>query len=259
MQHPFDELRADAEAAPVEGWDFSWLDGRATEERPSWSYSTMATERVGQDVQAVLDVQTGGGEVFEEILTRSGASAGRIAATESWPPNLERATARLAHLGAVVTEAADGGTLPFGDASFDLVLSRHPTRWSWPEIARVLTPGGTHLAQHVGAGSNHALTEFFLGPTAIGEARRPERAIAEATAAGLEVRDLRRQSLRVEFFDVGAVVYFLRKVIWTVPDFSTERYRERLRDLHRHIDSEGPFMCHAERFLIEAVRPTAAD
>lgn len=32
----FDDLIAIGEAADVTGWDFSWLDGRATEERPPW-------------------------------------------------------------------------------------------------------------------------------------------------------------------------------------------------------------------------------
>jgi hypothetical protein len=35
-QPTFDELVAEGEAVPTEGWDFSWFDGRATEERPSW-------------------------------------------------------------------------------------------------------------------------------------------------------------------------------------------------------------------------------
>lgn len=31
----FDDLVAEADAVDVSGWDFSWLDGRATEQRPS--------------------------------------------------------------------------------------------------------------------------------------------------------------------------------------------------------------------------------
>ncbi|MGH3302872.1 MAG: SAM-dependent methyltransferase, partial [Streptosporangiaceae bacterium] len=30
------ELVAEGAAVPVEGWDFSWFEGRATEERPAW-------------------------------------------------------------------------------------------------------------------------------------------------------------------------------------------------------------------------------
>src|SRR3984885_630592 len=56
----FDDLLAEAEAQPVEGWDFSWFNGRATEERPSWGYARMMAERMGR-AGAALDIQTGCG------------------------------------------------------------------------------------------------------------------------------------------------------------------------------------------------------
>jgi hypothetical protein len=56
----------------------------------------------------------------------------------------------------------------------------------------------------------------------------------------------------VTFSDVGAVVYFLRKVMWTVPGFTAGAYRERLARLHEHIQAEGSFVCHAQRFLVGA-------
>jgi hypothetical protein len=113
-----------------------------------------------------------------------------------------------------------------------------------------------YLAQHVGAGSNRELSEFLMGPQPVGTRRSPERAVDDARAAGLSVLDLRTATLRVEFFDIGAVVYFLRLVVWTVPDFSVETYRERLSDLHRLIQRQGSFVSHARRFLIEAVKPS---
>ncbi len=67
--------------------------------------------------------------------------------------------------------------------------------------------------------------------------------------------DLRQARLRAEFGDVAAVVHFLRKVVWTVPGFTVDRYRRRLADLHGSIVDTGPFVAHAERFLIEARRP----
>jgi hypothetical protein len=66
------------------------------------------------------------------------------------------------------------------------------------------------------------------------------------------VTDLREASLRTVFDDVGAVVYFLRKVLWTVPGFTVAGYREPLRRLHDKIQADGPFVAHAQRFLIEA-------
>lgn len=62
MTRAFDDLVAEAQAASVQGWDFSWLDGRASEERPSWGYARMMGERMAV-ASAALDIQTGGGEV----------------------------------------------------------------------------------------------------------------------------------------------------------------------------------------------------
>jgi SAM-dependent methyltransferase len=249
----FDALVAEAETAGVDGWGFAWLDGRATEERPSWGYARLLADRIGT-AHAVLDVQTGGAEVFAEALDRASARPATVAATDSWPPNLAIAARNLAAPGGSVVAVADAGPLPFRAATFDLVCSRHPVVTPWSEIGRVLAPGGHYVAQHVGSGSNRELTDFMMGPQPVSGARTTARARADAAAAGLEVIDLREETMRVEFFDVGAVVWFLRKVIWTVPDFSVERYRARLVAMHEHIGREGSFVSRAPRFLIDAVR-----
>ncbi len=79
-----------------------------------------------------------------------------------------------------------------------------------------------------------------------------ETVLAMIEAAGLAVVDVREESLRTVFYDVGAVVHFLRKVVWIVPDFTVDRYRQRLAELHDRIQLEGSFVAHAQRFLIEA-------
>lgn len=246
----FEELLAEGESVPVEGWDFSWFDGRATEERPPWGYAQLMAERMAK-ASAALDVQTGGGEVLASI----GQAPPTLAATESWPPNVEVATRNLASLGATVVAVEDDAPLPFSDGSFDLVVSRHPTVTLWDEIGRVLKPGGTYLSQQIGAASNHDLSAAMIGPFEPSDARSVRRHTAGAEAAGLAVVDVREQQLRVEFFDIAAVVVFLRKVIWTVPDFSVDRYRGQLAELHDHIRREGSFVCHSTRFLVEARKP----
>ena len=249
----FEDLVAEGEAEPTEGWDFSWLEGRATEQRPSWGYSRSLTSRVGR-AAAVLDLQTGGGEVFAEVLGNARVPA-VVAATEAWVPNVALARRRLDPFGAQVAQVADDAVLPFGDESFGLVASRHPTVVVWAEIARVLRRGGTYFSQQVGSGSNRELTDFMMGPQPVSGRRSPELARSEAQRVGLDVVDLRRESLEVRFFDVAAVVYFLRKVVWTVPGFAVDRYRDRLAAMHREIERRGPFVAHAQRFLIEARRP----
>ncbi|SDM75985.1 methyltransferase domain-containing protein [Actinacidiphila guanduensis] len=255
MGRSFDDLVAEADAVSVAGWDFSWLDGRASEERPPWGYQRLLGERLG-GVAAALDVQTGGGEVLAGVP----AFPALMAATESWPPNVAKATALLHPRGAVVVADPDEPPLPFGDAAFDLVSSRHPVTVWWQEIARVLRPGGSYLAQHVGPASAVEVVEFFLGPQpgAQRSGRHPDVARKGAADAGLEVVDLRTARLRMEFHDVGAMVYFLRKVIWMVPDFSVVRYRDRLRDLHELIERQGPFVAHSTRYLIGARKPAVS-
>jgi hypothetical protein len=119
----------------------------------------------------------------------------------------------------------------------------------------VLRPGGTYFAQHVGPDSAREVYEFFLGPQPGPGGRDPEKERAGAEAAGLQIVGQRLERLRMEFFDIGAVVYFLRKVIWIVPGFTVELYRERLLDLHRRIDAEGVFVAHSTRVLVEARKP----
>ena len=50
----FDDLVAEAAAVDVSGWDFSWLGGRATEERPPWGYARLLAARLAQ-VASALD------------------------------------------------------------------------------------------------------------------------------------------------------------------------------------------------------------
>jgi SAM-dependent methyltransferase len=251
VSRSFDELVAEAEAAPMEGWDFSWLAGRATEERPSWDYRRMMGDRLAA-AAAALDVETGGGEVLAGVPRLPPA----MAATESWPPNLARATRLLHPRGVVVVATGEEPPLPFADDAFDLVTSRHPAAPWWNEIRRVLRPGGAYFAQHVGPATAGELTEWFLGPQPEGRhSRDPAVERAEAVAAGLEVVDMRAERLRMEFYDVGAVVWFLRKVIWTVPGFTVDGHRDRLRALDERIRREGPFVAHATRTLVDARKP----
>ena len=251
MGRSFDELVAEAEAAPIGGWDFSWLDGRATEERPSWGYARRLAERAARATRLV-DLQSGGGELLAELEDRPPL----LVATEGWLPNVAVAARRLHPLGTHVVAADDRrAAVPLRDAMFDLVSSRHPITAHWSEIARILEPGGTYLSQQVGMASMHEVSEWFLGPFEPATGRDPEQARRGAEAVGLEVVDLKTATLRAELFDIGAVVYYLRLVVWIVPDFSVDRYRDRLRALHDRIERDGPFVAHATRFLIEARKP----
>src|SRR5580698_701628 len=154
MPRTFDDLIAEASAAPVDGWDFSWLDGRANEERPSWGYQRLMSQRLAT-VSAALDIDTGGGEV----LAGAEKFPPTMVATESWPPNAALATQLLHPRGVVVVQTRDEAVLPFADAAFNLVSSRHAIDVRWNEIARVLRAGGTYFAQQIGPATMSELVE----------------------------------------------------------------------------------------------------
>lgn len=248
---PYGELVQEASEADVTGWDFGWLEGRATEERPPWGFSRLLADRLAV-ADSALDIDTGGGEVVNEAaqLPR------RMAVTESWPPNAQRARELLGPRGVRVVETPQDDLLPFPDATFDLVSARHPVMPNWREVHRVLRPGGHYFAQHVGPSSAFELIEFFLGPLSEEDrmGRHPDRECAAARAVGLAVDTLLTARCRMEFFDVGAVVWILRKCVWWVPDFTIARYDEQLRALDVHMRAGHPFVAHSTRHLIDARR-----
>lgn len=242
------DLIAEAGTVDVSGWDFSWFEGRAREERPEWGYHKLMAERLAT-ASASLDVQTGGGEVL------AGASRypPTAVATEAWPPNLVKATQLLHPRGVAVVAAAEQPPWPFADSAFDLVTSRHPATVWWDEIARVLRPGGVYFAQHVGAESMFELATRFV--EVLPKHRRARRADIEAERAqnaGLQIVNLRTARTRVEFYDIAAVVVFLRKVVWTVPGFDIVKHDAALRTLDAQIRQDGVFVAHSARTLIEA-------
>ena len=156
----FDELVAEAAAADVTVWGFDWINGRATENRPPWGYAKLLADRLGQ-VESALDIDTGGGEVLAEAAT----FPPRMVATEAWPPNAQQTRGLLGPRGVQVIQIVQDAPLPLPDESFELVTARHPVRPDWEETRRVLAPGGSYFAQHVGPASAFELIEHFLHQT----------------------------------------------------------------------------------------------
>ena len=77
----FDDLIAEAMAAPMNGWDFSWLDGRATEARPSWHFRERVAARAAH-ATALLDIECGDGKLLDSLPYRPARTGGR----EACPP-----------------------------------------------------------------------------------------------------------------------------------------------------------------------------
>lgn len=215
------------EREPFSGWDFSHLAGRWHEEHPPWSYDDIARSLLRRS-GAVLDLGTGGGE---RLAAMADAFPARVVATEGHPPNVEIARRRLAPLGVEVVGTGTGTELPFPEGSFDLVLDRH-TAFDAAEVARVLRPGGTFLTQQVDGRNFADLIERFGASPQFPDVTL-DRLSEQLGHAGFTIEDARDHTLATRFDDVGALVYYLRAVPWTVPEFSVARYRRELLALRR--------------------------
>ena len=243
---------SDEESQPFRGWDFAHLRRRYSEQKPPWSYDALARD-VLRGSRTAVDLGTGGGEVLAQLAD---SFSGRVVATEAHRPNWAVARERLAPAGvSVVAYAADETTsvLPFGDATFDAVLDRHEA-YDAREVARVLAPGGAFLTQQVD-GRSHADLLGWFGTEPHWPGVTVDRLAADLVGAGLDIELARSWWGTISFFDVGALVYYLRAIPWEVPDFSVERFRPELLGLQRRLDEGGALRFDEGRFVIRARKP----
>jgi SAM-dependent methyltransferase len=255
----FEELASEALDAPFSGWDFSWLAGRSTAGTLPWSYRREVARRAAA-ARTMLDMGTGGGERLSRLSPRPRLTV----ATEAWPPNVAVAAARLSPVGIPVVQdegapdntgqgGNDRGRLPFRDGVFALVTSRHEA-FRAAEVSRVLAPGGTFVTQQVDFHSYDDLCKL----AGLEVPRQPGSwlplARQQVEDAGLAVDTAVCGEQRLEFHDIGAVVYYLRVVSWAIPHYSLDTCAARLRAAH-----EAPHMwpvpVRQRRFLLIATKP----
>ena len=234
-------------AAPFSGWDFSYLDGRFEEAEPPWDYAALARDAV-QRAFAILDVATGGGERFAALAP----FPGQATAVEGFAPNIPIARRRLEPLGVRVFEGNTQSGMPFEDGAFDLVLNRHGG-FRAAEMHRILKSGGVFLTQQVGGDNLADLTAVFGA-----ELPYPDNTLArvraDLAALGMDIRRAEEWRGSIRFFDVGALVYFLKAIPWVVRDFDVTRQLVPLRTLQARLDGGQPLAFTYTRFLVEAVK-----
>jgi SAM-dependent methyltransferase len=235
------------EVAPFGGWDFSYINDRHHFEKPDWNYEEMAKQLIS-GAASVLDIGTGGGEV----LARLASFPEHAVAIEDWQPNVAVATKRLSPLGVKVLGVDYQKRLPFQDGEFDLILNRH-SALPIAEISRILQPGGIFFTQQVdGHNLEDLAQEFGAKP------KWPENTLSQIssrlTQAGFEVVDSKNWTGQAIFNDVGAIVYFLKNIPWTVEGFSVNGHLPYLERLQRKVDRGESLSYSIGRFLIRAVK-----
>ena len=243
----FEALVQEALAQEFSGWDFSWMKGRYYESDPFWNYRQLVLDRM-KSVSSMLDMGTGGGEFLASLPDLPKLTC----ATESYPPNIPIAAQRLEPLGVQVVPLMDEHTLPFIDEQFDLVINRHES-FDVNEVWRILKPGGIFLTQQVGPRNCVQLNQYLDAPLEPDVSLwKLDQEIDELNQAGFTILQSYEQVLESNFYDIGAVVFYLKVIEWQIDGFSVEKYESRLRDMHDLIEKQGAFYTTEHRFLIEA-------
>jgi SAM-dependent methyltransferase len=241
-----DQWMRDA-SAPLQGWDFNYLNGRIAEAAPEWDYAALAGT-IARRSHDILDIDTGGGE----FLSSLSPFPGRATAVEGYVPNLAVARRRLEPLGISVLQADAASHLPFEDGVFDLVLNRHGAIHC-AEIHRVLKRGGVFLTQQVGGDNLADLMDRF-GAKPAWPANTLDRVSRQLLALGFDIPEAKDWRGPVSFFDVGALIYFLKAIPWVVEGFDVERDLQSLEALQARLERGDRLQFTCTRFLIQAVK-----
>jgi len=249
-----------------------WMDlpsPRPLSSPKPWSYTTRAREllaflstsdgssgspqkserRLGGEVPRVLDLGTGGGERFAALI---GGLAVRAVATEEWSVNAPIAANALRPHNATVVHCSSL-QLPFADATFDLILSRHEAI-SPAEIARALRSGGAFLTQQTWRYLEEL--HYYIPRTAdFGDHFNGYG--SGLHAAGLTIIDARQHVLPHAFANLENLVYLLCVTPWHIPNFDPlGRDLQPLLALERDLTTPEGLTLTCGHYIIEAHKPT---
>jgi SAM-dependent methyltransferase len=143
--------------------------------------------------------------------------------------------------------------LPFADATFDLVLSRHED-FSTADVARVLRPGGRFVTQQVGHDDWRDIRAFF--PESVDFGDHFVRYQREFAAARMTVERAQRHEYTAVYETLGDFVFMLLTAPWLLPELDVQRDIDRLLAFYeRHRTPDGGVAVTEVRELTIARRP----
>lgn len=237
------------------GWDFSYLDKRTLEEPLPWKYDEIVRQHLNHN-SILLDMGTGGGEY---LLTLNHPYYNTFA-TEAYPPNFELCKEALIPLGIDVRQVFNDNYLPFENEMFDIIINRHEA-FDINEVYRLLKPEGLFITQQVGELNNKELSRFLIGD--LKEITESEHNLKNNLLLiknkGLTILKSDEYFPKLNFFDVGALVYFAKIIEWEFPKFSVDSCFKQLYQLQLLVEQQGFIESKEHRFIIVAQKTSHAN
>lgn len=236
------------EKRSFQGWDFSYIDKRKSEEPLPWDYDKIVRQYLETNY-ILLDMGTGGGE----YLLSLNHHYYNTYATEAYPPNVELCKRTLMPLGIDIRQVFNDNYLPFENHMFDIIINRHEA-FDINEVYRLLKPNGLFITQQVGGLNNKELSKFLIGDlkeiTSIEHTLKNNLNLIKNI--GLTILRSDEYFPKLKFFDVGALVYFAKIIEWEFPNFSIDSCFKQLCELQSIVEQQGYIESKEHRFLIVA-------
>lgn len=229
----------------MEGWDFSHIKNRWEEEPLPFDYKGIVLEHLSDD-DILLDMGTGGGE----FLLSLNHPYKNTYATEGYLPNLEYCKEHLSPLGITVEGIDKSGHIPYDDGQFDIIINKHSS-YDISEVKRVLKKDGLFITQQIGCLNNRALSRVFIEDFELPNKNNHLKKQAELFLNdGFEILDKMVYHPSIRFYDIGALVFFCKKIVWEFPDFSVDKYYDQLLRLYDECQYKGYIESIEHRYLL---------
>jgi SAM-dependent methyltransferase len=238
------------EQQKIIGWDFSYLEGKWENEVLPWNYFSIVGEML-KESHELLDIRTGGGELLQAFEH----PYNKTSVTEGWLPNYRLVKKRLEPLGVTVEWISKNNRLTFQNNTFDIVLNHHAD-YDIQEVRRVLKKNGHFITQQVGSKNGQKLANQLQ----IDPPERLEWSLAVAKQQLMEADFeivFSKESFPVQYFyDIRGLIYYVKQIPWEYPNFSVEKYFDRLLALQAELNEHKQLVNNQHRFIILAKNKT---
>jgi SAM-dependent methyltransferase len=235
------------EEFPFSGWDFSFVATTTKTQPLPWDYRKEVQKAIERK-ETLLDMDTGGGEFLASLPELPV----RTFATESYPANVTCAYEKLQPLNVQVIHIDESGVLPFKNGSFGTIINRHSI-YDPKEIYRIAKKNGIFITQQVGSGDWHDLKSALGYQNTVVDRWDLESASEQISQAGFEIMAKNEVTNNRSYFkDVEAIIYYLINIPWVIPDFSIDKYFDKLLALHRQSIAQEWLIFLQHRFYLAA-------